>query len=459
MERSHSQLWVSAEENLIATNLVGQENIKSRVDDSDFGDEEESEGFDRQFVDHRLADNFKCPICHLVVRNAYQVNCCGKIFCCSCFMRHKRTSETNPSIFGRFDSSSQFTCPCCRKELGEAVQRYFQDTRSNQEIQSLKVYCTHKDSGCNWVGELRQEGGHSKSCKYKKTSCGKCDQEMLKCELELHLSDKCPMRMYECHLCGEQDTYKSITGEHKSEKCPKVVLVCKNLGCRRRVERCNMALHHRSCPMEMIKCPYSKVGCTYSTRREIMEEHVQESTEQHLSIAVKRVIEIQPKATCPVVLKCFGFSTYKERVKSWFSPAVYTCEGGYKFRLRVDPNGNGDGKGTHVSVFINIMPGEYDDTLEWPLRGKFTVCMLNQLEDRGHHEQFINFTENTGSAAYRREEEDDLGWGRKKFITPLMLKFRLHSNIQYLKDDTLYFRVNAVNLHSKTKPWLTAHCV
>ena len=69
------------------------------------------------------------------------------------------------------------------------------------------------------------------------------------------------------------------------------------------------------------------------------------------------------------------------------------------------------------------MPGEYDDTLEWPFQGEVTVELLNQLEDTGHYNNYgthIHFN---------------------------------NTNTQYLMNDTLYFRVS-VYVHSKTKPWL-----
>ena len=44
--------------------------------------------------------------------------------------------------------------------------------------------------------------------------------------------------------------------------------------------------------------------------------------------------------------------------------------------LRVDAAGYGDGKGTHVSVYLHLMKGPRDDKQEqsghWPLRGTFT---------------------------------------------------------------------------------------
>ena len=42
------------------------------------------------------------------------------------------------------------------------------------------------------------------------------------------------------------------------------------------------------------------------------------------------------------------------------------------------------------------------------------------------------------------------GWGEDQFMAYCDLE---HDNIQYLKNDALYFRVN-VKVYSKTKPWL-----
>ena len=43
----------------------------------------------------------------------------------------------------------------------------------------------------------------------------------------------------------------------------------------------------------------------------------------------------------------------------------YTPEG-YKLQCYMDCNGEGQGKGTHLSVFVCILKGEYDAMLPWP---------------------------------------------------------------------------------------------
>ena len=47
-----------------------------------------------------------------------------------------------------------------------------------------------------------------------------------------------------------------------------------------------------------------------------------------------------------------------------------------------------DNTSTHMEVYTEMMPGPKDNILPWPMRGKFTVKLLNQLRDgdttRGH---------------------------------------------------------------------------
>ena len=59
--------------------------------------------------------------------------------------------------------------------------------------------------------------------------------------------------------------------------------------------------------------------------------------------------------------------------------------------LKVYASGYGDG----VSVYLGLMKGPYDDKLEqsghWPLRGTFTIELLNQLNDSDHDSCMIQF--------------------------------------------------------------------
>ena len=55
---------------------------------------------------------------------------------------------------------------------------------------------------------------------------------------------------------------------------------------------------------------------------------------------------------------------------SFYSPCFFTSRYGYKMCARIYLNGDGIGRGTHISVFFVVMRGEYDALLRWPFRQK-----------------------------------------------------------------------------------------
>ena len=94
-----------------------------------------------------------------------------------------------------------------------------------------------------------------------------------------------------------------------------------------------------------------------------------------------------------------------------------------------------------MSVFTRILRGKYDTGLKWPFVGDVKITLLNQLEDRNHHTNMTSFT-----------ADDPMPWGKRRFIPHSALAHNPVKNTQYLRDDTLYFRV-AVEVASN-KPWL-----
>lgn len=52
--------------------------------------------------------------------------------------------------------------------------------------------------------------------------------------------------------------------------------------------------------------------------------------------------------------------------------AFYTSKYGYKMCLRIYLNGDGTGRGTHLSLFFVVMRGHSDALLKWPFNQKVT---------------------------------------------------------------------------------------
>ena len=66
------------------------------------------------------------------------------------------------------------------------------------------------------------------------------------------------------------------------------------------------------------------------------------------------------------------------RMSSVYSPPFYTNKTGYKMCARLYLNGDGMGKGTHLSLFFVVMKGPYDALLKWPFRQKVVVYVTNE---------------------------------------------------------------------------------
>ena len=399
----------------------------------------QSGGYDYEFVYTNLPDEFQCPICTLVPRDVHQASCCGKMFCKSCLDELKRTS-------------TNYTCPNCREDL---TNNCFKDSNTNRKIRNLHILCTNKN--CLWNGSLQDIDNHLSTCPFKIVECSnKCGKKLKRSNLENHLLNKCQKRKVSCVYCHE---YQTINGDDHYKECPGYPVSCPNNGCQKKIKRRLMKKHRRSCPKE-VECHYSKVGCHKKMKREDLRQHNKHKMEKHLASAVKTIEKLkhtiqQLEQQQVTKIKMAGFEALKETNTTWYSPDFYSHLGGYKLYLEVDANGIEDGEGTHVSCFINLVPGEYDDTLEWPFQGEVTVELLNQLEDKNHYKDVTFFNHETPDDCKSRkeeEEEDTGGWGTDQFIPHTDLGLNSSTNTQYLMNDTLYFRVS-VNAHS-TKLWL-----
>ena len=64
-------------------------------------------------------------------------------------------------------------------------------------------------------------------------------------------------------------------------------------------------------------------------------------------------------------------------------------------RLVVRAGGVGFAKGTHVSVFIRFLKGNYDSQLHWPFRGEITIYLCDQVDGRDYYERTIRYTNKT----------------------------------------------------------------
>lgn len=121
---------------------------------------------------------------------------------------------------------------------------------------------------------------------------------------------------------------------------------------------------------------------------------------------------------------------------SLYSQPFYTSRYGYKMCARVYLNGDGAGKGTHISYFFVVMQGDYDDILHWPFQQKVTLALLDQRTNRRHISDA--FRPDPSSSSFTKPTTPmNVASGCPLFVP----HSQLLKDDTYLKNDTLFFKV------------------
>ncbi|CAB1320038.1 unnamed protein product [Coregonus sp. 'balchen'] len=122
------------------------------------------------------------------------------------------------------------------------------------------------------------------------------------------------------------------------------------------------------------------------------------------------------------------------RAPAMFSPAFFTSKYGYKMCLRIYLNGDGTGRGSHLSLFFVVMRGHSDALLKWPFNQKVTLMLL----DQNNREHIIDaFRPDISSSSFQRPVSDmNIASGCPLFC-PLP---KLDTKNSYIRDDTIFIK-------------------
>ena len=452
----------------------------------------ESGGYDYSFVG-TPDDDLVCSICLLVQREPALTSCCGNHFCHSCIDSVR--AQLQP-------------CPLCNAhKFSTMIDKYFE-----RKVKELVVRCPQKGcdwEGSLSVLDTHRDIDRG-SCRFLFIGCPNlCGEKVPTAGLEEH-NKVCPRRQHTCKFCGYRGVYEEMSTKHWTV-CDNYPLPCPNKCGELDIKRRDLPAHkERDCPLQLVKCEYVYCGCEVHLTRSNLPRHLSENTQHHLSLVSRqcaqlvrqfppdyaqrvgqelaaRDAEIQQlrgqlkqreqdlskmrthlhtleeeledvKSDCvslkstvflpPVEFIMTDFLPHKTREDQWLSPPFYSHLGGYCFCLSVDANGSEDGGGSHTSIYVNLMKGEYDQHLRWPFHGSINVSLCNQRGSKGSIEESILFGYDAPPEVAGRVQGDnkvaESGLGIPRFVEHAQLGFNLKKNTEYLKNNCLRLKVVGV---------------
>ncbi len=228
-----------------------------------------------------------------------------------------------------------------------------------REVNALRVYCPKKAQGCNWQGELGQ--------------------------VDRHLADSkgCGFVMVECkYKCGGLFE-RRVTDYHEANDCAK-----------------------RSIEVQM---------AFLAKKLEMLATEVTALKAENTSL--KQQIEARPLPPVPpFYFTLFNYEQCKKDNLIISSPPFYSHPKGYKMCLQIHPNGFISGKNTHMSVFVEILRGEFDDMLQWPFTGRVAIDMYNNKSKQWTQIAVINFKQ-CPMVERRRDSPESYSRGWSQILT------------------------------------------
>jgi TNF receptor-associated factor 4 len=324
----------------------------------------------------------------------------------------------------------------------------------------LAFTCTQRRAVCEFCNmEFNGEGleEHSGTCTHEPVYCeAKCGIRILRGRMSMHRAKDCTKRLRRCPHCSRE--FSADTLSVHGNTCPRSPVPCP--------QRCEAGPFPRSeidnhlrdeCKALAVPCSFKEAGCRYKGPRHLLDSHLEANTASHLSLMVQlagrqgqqinqlksAVAKLSTNYTGTLLWKITDWSSKMKEAQSkdgleLVSPPFYTSQYGYKLQASIFINGNGPGEGTHVSVYIKVLPGDYDALLKWPFAHSVTFTLFEQGTMGGQGGIAESFVPDPSWENFQRpsHEPDTLGFGFPRFVAHEMLNRR-----PFVKEDTVFLRV------------------
>ena len=229
------------------------------------------------------------------------------------------------------------------------------------------------------------------------------------------------------------------------EVCGEFVIPCPNKCSEEfRVKRKDKSIHLiQECPLQETECPYSQCGCEVKVKRRNLEQHEKEEMHKHMKLTIipmqsdiitlqgenevlrnnvsefQSLLKEEKEATHALefAMKTMQSKMVKlEKENEVFSNlmtrgslewkineiqnniseniSAYSVPfyvGLYKFQGCVEWNETE----YYLGIFLHIIKGEWDDKLKWPIKYRYSIALVNQLDAKNNYEMNDEITDET----------------------------------------------------------------
>ena len=264
-----------------------------------------------------------------------------------------------------------------------------------REVNALMIHCRWRQLGCDWEGELGQLEEHLHPGAGSKKGCG--------------------YMIIECvYKCGDRFERRMIQ-DHEVDACPRRPMEVQMSRLARKFEA-------------SLRANEKKMNEVIAEHKQLKEKvHLLE--EKHENLESELDTRIVPAPVPPFYFTIVNYKHYRKVDYKYSSPPFYSHPGGYKLECAVNINGYNDVKGIHLSLFVHILRGEYDNQLKWPFNGIVTIEMFNRVTNTWDNSQSICLD------GLGRSIDSSFGsnWGYRKWtsLDVVNKKYLCHSNLRF----------------------------
>ena len=263
-----------------------------------------------------------------------------------------------------------------------------------------------------------------------------------------------------CPVCKRNDCKMVPDAFFERSILNKLLIKC-NEGCGKEMELGERKYHLETCPCLLVECEFSHVGCQEKVSRRDLAQHLSDDNVHHTALSskmihlvlneVKKLREENIKLkelvsnihdkVCGDAVPIFRMKQFAHKKVSkdqWYSPPYFTHHtNGYRMCFQVDFDDDDE-----LYIYSCVMKGPYDDSLQWPFKGKVIVRLLNQCGVHDHHDFVFDYRDSSKGERVTDGERGEFYLETvSKCISYDQLDYNADTNCQYLQDDCLKFKV------------------